>query len=63
LSKYLINFVQLSNYALGVTLPTIDAWRKEGILICRRMGGRVYFLEDEVYKNMPSNESYLKRLK
>lgn len=46
-----------------VTLPTIDAWRKQGFLICRRIGSRVYFLEDEVYKNMPSNERFFKKMK
>ena len=33
---------------IGVSLPTIDAYGKYGILHPRHIGGRVFYLEDEL---------------
>lgn len=35
---------------LNRTLPTIDDYCKKGFLKRHRVGGRVYFFEDDVYK-------------
>lgn len=33
---------------IGVSLPTLDAYARAGILHSRHIGGRVFFLEDEL---------------
>ena len=33
---------------IGVSLPTLDAYAKAGILHPRHVGGRVFYLEDEL---------------
>ena len=34
---------------LHVSLPTLDAYAKAGILRARHIGGRVFFLEDDLH--------------
>lgn len=34
--------------AIGVSLPTLDAYAKAGILHARHVGGRVFYLEEEL---------------
>lgn len=34
--------------AIGVSLPTLDAYAKAGTLHARHVGGRVYYLEEEL---------------
>jgi hypothetical protein len=33
---------------LGVSLPTLDAYAKAGFLHAQHLGGRIYFIEEEV---------------
>ena len=33
---------------IGVSLPTLDAYAKAGILHSRHIGGRVFFLQEEL---------------
>lgn len=35
---------------IGVSLPTIDGYGKAGILHARHVGGRVFFVEDELMR-------------
>lgn len=35
---------------LGVSLPTLDLYGKVGILHPKHLGGRVYYIEDEILK-------------
>ena len=39
---------------LKITRATLNNWHKEGILTKRRVGGRVYYKADEVYKLLDS---------
>ena len=40
---------------LGVSLPTIDAYARSGILHAKHVGGRVFFDEEEIKKYKQSN--------
>lgn len=43
---------------LGVSLPTIDAYGKYGILHPRHIGGRVFYLEDELLAKKGRRAAY-----
>lgn len=37
---------------LSVSLTTLRTWTENGIVIGRRLGGRVYYLKSEIIKSM-----------
>jgi hypothetical protein len=37
--------------ALNVTVQTLNNWRKEGVLIPLKIGGRVLYKKEDVYNN------------
>ena len=45
---------------LKVSLPTIDKWKNNGIIKFKRVGRRIYFVEEEVIEAMQSSDRFKK---
>lgn len=59
----LLSREQLSK-RLGVTLPTIDNWKREGIIPFRRVGkgrGRIFFVLEDVIRAMNDSNRFKNR--
>jgi hypothetical protein len=40
----------------GVTLPTLDKWKNDGLIPFKRMGRRVFFNEEDVFNAMKNSK-------
>lgn len=50
-SEVLFTRLQAAEF-LSVSLTTLRTWTENGIVIGRRLGGRVYYLKSEIIKSM-----------